>query len=87
LLLWMCCSSQSTLVEEFAFDKLQMHNCPLLMCKSGIGLNFAVFSNPVVNSQVFPHRNLQKHTWTSSDGKMYSQINHILVGRNGIRFA
>jgi len=35
----------------------------------------------VVKSTIFPHRNIQKYTWTSPDGKTHKQIDHVLIGR------
>ena len=42
-------------------------------------VNFATSINLVVKSTMFPHRNFQKYTWTSSDGKTHNQIDHVLV--------
>jgi hypothetical protein len=28
---------------------------------------------------MFPHRNIHKYTWTSPDGKIHNQTDHILV--------
>jgi exonuclease III len=47
-------------------------------------VNFATTKNLRVKSTMFPHRNIHKYTWTSPDGKSYTQIDHILVGE-GIR--
>jgi len=43
--------------------------------------NFATLKNLVVKSTMFPHRNIHKYTWTSSDGKTHNQIGHILIDR------
>jgi hypothetical protein len=49
---------------------------------SGVTIvNFATSKNLVVKSTMFPHRNIQKYTWTTPDGKAYNQINHILIDR------
>jgi len=34
----------------------------------------------VLKSTIFPHRNIHKYTWTSSDGKTHNQIDHVLIG-------
>ncbi|PNF26840.1 hypothetical protein B7P43_G17388 [Cryptotermes secundus] len=37
--------------------------------------------NITVKSRMFPHRNIHKFTWTSPDGKIHNQIDHILIDR------
>jgi hypothetical protein len=44
-------------------------------------VNFATSKNVVVQRTMFPHQNIHKHTWTSPDGKIHIQIDHILTGR------
>jgi len=44
-------------------------------------VNFATSKNLVVKSTMFPHRNIHKYTWTSSDGKTHNQIDHVLIDR------
>jgi hypothetical protein len=44
-------------------------------------VNFATSKNLVVKSTMFPHHNIHKYTWTSSDGRTHNQIDHILIDR------
>jgi len=44
-------------------------------------VNFATSKNLVVKSTMFPHGNIHKYNWTSSDGKTNNQIDHILIHR------
>jgi hypothetical protein len=44
-------------------------------------VNFAVSKNLTVKSTMFPHRNIHKVTWTSPDGTMHKQIDHIFIDR------
>jgi endonuclease/exonuclease/phosphatase family metal-dependent hydrolase len=44
-------------------------------------VNFAISKNLRVKSTMFPHPNIHKYTWTSTDGKTHNQIDHILVYR------
>jgi hypothetical protein len=42
-------------------------------------VNFATSKNLTVKRTMFPHRNINKYTWKSPDGKILNQIDHILV--------
>jgi hypothetical protein len=42
-------------------------------------VKFAASKNLTVKSMMLPHRNIHYFTWTSPDGKMHSQIDHILI--------
>ncbi|PNF35277.1 hypothetical protein B7P43_G04807 [Cryptotermes secundus] len=44
-------------------------------------VNFATSKNLPVKSTMFPHCNIHKFTRTSPDGKIYNQIDHILIYR------
>ncbi|PNF34951.1 hypothetical protein B7P43_G18172, partial [Cryptotermes secundus] len=44
-------------------------------------VNFATLKNRSVKSKMFPHRNIHKFSWRSPDGKIHSQIDHILIDR------
>jgi len=44
-------------------------------------VNFATSKNLVVDSTMFPHRNIHKYTWTSPDEKIHNQTDHILTDR------
>jgi hypothetical protein len=44
-------------------------------------VNFATSKNLVVKSTMFPHRSNHKYTWTSPDGQMHNQIDHVLIDR------
>jgi len=45
-------------------------------------VNFATSKTLVVKSTMFPHRNIYKYTWTSPDGKIHNQIDHVLIDRS-----
>jgi len=42
-------------------------------------LNIATSKNLLVKSTMFPHRDIQKYTWTCPEGKTHNHINHILI--------
>ena len=44
-------------------------------------VNFATSKNLVLESTMFPHRDIHKYTWTSANGKTHNQIDHILIDR------
>jgi len=44
-------------------------------------VNIATTKNLFVKSTMFQHRNIHKHTWTSPDGKIHKQTDHILIER------
>jgi hypothetical protein len=48
---------------------------------NGVRLVNFTFKNLRVKSTMFPHRNIHKYTWTSPDGKIHNQTDHILVDR------
>jgi len=43
--------------------------------------NFATSEDIIFKSTNFSHRNIHKYTWTSLDGKMYNQTDHILIDK------
>jgi hypothetical protein len=49
-------------------------------------VNFATSKNLRVKSTMFLYRNIHKYTWTSPDGKIHNQIDHILTGRQAKAF-
>jgi hypothetical protein len=42
-------------------------------------VDFATSKNLIVKSSMFPHRNIHKFTWTSSDVKTHNYIDHVLI--------
>ncbi|PNF36269.1 hypothetical protein B7P43_G06499 [Cryptotermes secundus] len=44
-------------------------------------VNFATSKNLTVKSTMFPHRNIHNFTWTSPDGKIHNEIDHISIDR------
>ncbi|KAJ4430168.1 hypothetical protein ANN_22378 [Periplaneta americana] len=44
-------------------------------------VNFAPSKNLIVKSTTFPHKDINKYTWTSLDGLTHNQIVHILIDK------
>jgi hypothetical protein len=44
-------------------------------------VNFATSKHLIVKSNMFPHHNIHKYTWTSPARKMHNQTDHILIDR------
>ena len=44
-------------------------------------VNSATSKKLIDKSTMFPHQNIHKYTWTSPDGKIHNQIDHILIDR------
>jgi hypothetical protein len=42
-------------------------------------VNFATSKSLIVKNTKFPHRNIRKYIWTSSDGKTQNQFEHVLI--------
>jgi endonuclease/exonuclease/phosphatase family metal-dependent hydrolase len=42
-------------------------------------VKLATSKNLLVKSTMFPHSSIHKYTWTSPDGKMNNQIDHVLI--------
>jgi aspartate carbamoyltransferase regulatory subunit len=42
-------------------------------------VNFATSKNCIVKGTMLPHRNINKFTWISPDGKTHNQIGHMLI--------
>ncbi|GBM53762.1 hypothetical protein AVEN_145334-1 [Araneus ventricosus] len=42
---------------------------------------FAVSENMLIASTAFPHKEIHKYTWISSDGLTLNQLDHVLVDR------
>jgi hypothetical protein len=53
----------------------------LIIIKEFRAVNFAASKNLVVKSTMFPHLNIYKYTWTSSEGKTHSQIDDVVIDR------
>jgi hypothetical protein len=41
-------------------------------------VNFATSKNLIVKSTTLPHHNIHKYTWTSPDGVIHNQMDHVL---------
>ena len=44
-------------------------------------VNFGTSIDLIVKSTTFPHRNIHKPTWTSTDGQILNQLDHILIDK------
>jgi hypothetical protein len=44
-------------------------------------VNFATSKNLVVKITMFQHRKIHKYIWTSSEGNIHNQIDHVLIDR------
>jgi hypothetical protein len=44
-------------------------------------VNFATAKNLTLKSTTFPHHDIHKHIWTSSDGVTHNQIDHVLIDK------
>jgi hypothetical protein len=44
-------------------------------------VNFAT-SKTLIVQNMFPHHDICKHTWTSSDGVTLNQIEHVLIDKD-----
>jgi hypothetical protein len=44
-------------------------------------INFATSKNFIVKGTMFPHRNIHKFTWISSDRKTHNKVDRILIER------
>jgi hypothetical protein len=44
-------------------------------------VHFATSKNLIVKSTTFPHRDIHKYTWTSSEGVTHNQIDHVSIDK------
>ena len=53
-----------------------------IVTKNGVRIvKYDTSKNLIVKITLFPHRNIYRYTWISSDGKNHKQIDHILIDR------
>jgi hypothetical protein len=45
------------------------------------GVNFVISKNLVLKNTMFPHCSIHKYIWTSPDGKIHNQIDHVLIDK------
>jgi hypothetical protein len=84
-----CKYHMKTLLGEFNanvgrkdISKLTIRNESLHKISNDNGVRivkFASSENLRDKSMMFPHCNIHKYTWTSPDGKIHQQIDHILI--------
>jgi hypothetical protein len=48
---------------------------------NGITISSATLRNLIVKHAMFPDYNIHKYTWTSSDGEMHNQVDHVLINK------
>ena len=68
--------------EEIYQELIGKHNMHLYTNNNGQRLvDFASAKNMVISSTCFPHKEIDKQTWRSPDGKTNNQIDHILIDK------
>jgi hypothetical protein len=74
----------STIQSQRTVFKMNTHDIRSLLTTSVCLLKLSLFygtKNLTVKSTMFPHRNIHKYTWTSTDLKTHNQIGHVLIYR------
>ena len=77
---------------RYAKGGLDNSNCEEVMGKHGCGciddngerrVDFCLIMNNnfVVGGTIFPHKNIHKPTWKSSDGRTIYEINHVIINK------
>ena len=74
---------------------LDNSNCEAAMGKHGYGsiddngerlVDFCLNNNCIIGGKIFPHKNIQKLTWKSPDGRTINQIDHVIINKKWRRF-